>query len=301
MKKLIFTLPLIFATLTAGAQNSEKFTGSLLWKVSGNGLEQPSYIFGTHHLAQVSFAQEYPGFAEALNYAQQVVGEVQMEEIAAGQEAMMQHAVMPADSSYRTLLTEAEYRQLDDLLWQNLGTGLGQFEQFKPGIISQIFAIKLMSELLRMDVTKHTSIDEHVQNTAKAQGKKVLSLETAEDQIRAMFYGESLRDQAKDLICSFSNIEYSKQAALRLNALYANADLYNIYETTFNNTDSPCASDDDSMVYLNKERNGKWMTQLPGIFADAPSFVAVGLLHLCGQDGLLYQLDQLGYTIEAVN
>ena len=43
MKKLLGILLFISIALSANAQ--------LLWKVSGNGLNQPSYIIGTHHLA----------------------------------------------------------------------------------------------------------------------------------------------------------------------------------------------------------------------------------------------------------
>ena len=44
MNKRIFLVALIalFISLSANAQ--------LFWKVSGNGLTKPSYLFGTHHL-----------------------------------------------------------------------------------------------------------------------------------------------------------------------------------------------------------------------------------------------------------
>jgi uncharacterized protein YbaP (TraB family) len=41
---LLFT---IFISLFSNAQELEK---SLLWKISGNGLNKPSYLFGTIHL-----------------------------------------------------------------------------------------------------------------------------------------------------------------------------------------------------------------------------------------------------------
>ena len=41
---LLFTF---FISLFANAQELEK---SLLWKISGNGLKQPSYLYGTIHI-----------------------------------------------------------------------------------------------------------------------------------------------------------------------------------------------------------------------------------------------------------
>ena len=35
--------------------------GQLLYKISGNGLEKPSYIIGTHHLANVGFVEKING------------------------------------------------------------------------------------------------------------------------------------------------------------------------------------------------------------------------------------------------
>ena len=46
MKKTLALVMLLYITLGAQAQ--------LLWKVSGNGLDHPSYVMGTHHLAPLS-------------------------------------------------------------------------------------------------------------------------------------------------------------------------------------------------------------------------------------------------------
>jgi hypothetical protein len=37
----------------------------LLYKISGNGLEKPSYIVGTYHLAPGNFADSIPGLKDA--------------------------------------------------------------------------------------------------------------------------------------------------------------------------------------------------------------------------------------------
>ena len=46
MKSFIGAVLFICVAFSANAQ--------LLWKASGNGLNQPSYIIGTHHLAPFS-------------------------------------------------------------------------------------------------------------------------------------------------------------------------------------------------------------------------------------------------------
>ena len=59
MKKILGILLFIGIALNANAQ--------LLWKISGNGLEKPSYILGTHHLAPLSIKDSIAGLPEAVD------------------------------------------------------------------------------------------------------------------------------------------------------------------------------------------------------------------------------------------
>ena len=51
----------------------------LLYKISGNGLKEASYVVGTYHLAPASFADEIAGMKEAFAAVEQVYGEVDMQ------------------------------------------------------------------------------------------------------------------------------------------------------------------------------------------------------------------------------
>ena len=82
MKKILLFPMLILFVFTVSAQNAEK-TGSLLWKISGNGLAQPSYIFGTHHLFPVSFLDSVAGAKEAFALSGQMVGELVVQDMMA--------------------------------------------------------------------------------------------------------------------------------------------------------------------------------------------------------------------------
>lgn len=59
MKKLLGILLFISIALSANAQ--------LLWKVSGKGLEKPSYIFGTYHLSPLSIKDSIAAMPQAMN------------------------------------------------------------------------------------------------------------------------------------------------------------------------------------------------------------------------------------------
>ena len=73
MKKILLTLAAVATAVSMNAQ--------LLWKVSGNGLEKPSYIMGTHHVAPLSVLDSIKGFDEALSSVDAVYGEVVMSQM----------------------------------------------------------------------------------------------------------------------------------------------------------------------------------------------------------------------------
>lgn len=48
------------------------------------------------------------------------------------------------------------------------------------------------------------------------------------------------------------------------------------------------------------DRNLKWMDHIPQLISEKPSFIAVGVRHLPGKDGLIDLLRRKGYTVESV-
>ena len=78
LQKHIIVFILACLSLTSCAQAGNKQETGLLWKISGNKLEQPSYLFGTHHLVQLSYLENIDGVEEAFMATEQTVGEVDM-------------------------------------------------------------------------------------------------------------------------------------------------------------------------------------------------------------------------------
>ncbi|NDV94402.1 TraB/GumN family protein [Dysgonomonas sp. 521] len=304
MKNLITTfaaIVLFVVTSTLAAQNETKYNNALLWKVSGNGLSQPSYILGTHHLVHLSFVDSIPGLKEAMETTGQTVGELLMSDQAAMQVKLQQAAMMPAGESYDKLLSAEDYAKLDEGLIKLFTVGLGQLGQMKPGMISMLYTITTYTKLYpEFNPMAHEAIDAYVQRIATEKGKATLGLETADDQIYALFDAEPLKDQAESLVCSVVNNDTAKDLLDKLNTYYRAGQLNNMYNLAFNNPDDPCKVSKEQQNVLNKDRNDKWLEKLPQIMADKSSLIAVGALHLAGEEGLLAQLAAKGYTVEAV-
>lgn len=292
---------IISVSFTASAQAGDKYTGALLWKVSGNGLSEPSYILGTHHLAHVSFVDNIPGLRDAMAKTQQTAGELLLSDEAAMQQKVQAAAMMPAGESYSKLLSSEDLQALDEGLKSLIGAGLDQFGQFNPGMISMIYTITLYTKLYpEFNPMSHEAIDSYVQRIARENGKSVLGLESVDDQIYALFEAEPLKDQAESLVCSIKNNHSAKEQLDKLNAYYKNGDLTGMYNLAFNNPDEPCKVSQTVQNAINKDRNNKWVEKLPAIMKEKSNLIAVGALHLAGEEGILNQLATKGYTVEPV-
>lgn len=292
---------LVLSAITASAQDKQEYSGALLWKVSGNGLEKPSYILGTHHLAHVSFIDSIPGLKTVIDNVEQTVGELLMSDQTAMQAKIQEGAIMPAGESYKNMLSDEDYAKLDKGLKDLFSVGLEQFGQLKPGMISMIYTITLYTKFYPgFNPVNHEAIDAYVQRIAKEQNKSVLGLETVEDQITALFDSEPLKDQAITLACVVGQGESIKESLDKLNNYYRNGELSKMYDLAFNDPDDTCRSSQNYLNALNKDRNDKWLLKLPQIMKDKSSLIAVGALHLAQKDGLLYQLAKMGYKVEAV-
>ena len=103
MKSFIGAVLFICVAFSANAQ--------LLWKVSGNGLNQPSYIIGTHHLAPFSIMDSIAGLQKAMKETQQVYGELKMSEMQSPvtMQKMQQVMMIANDSTLSTLLSPEDF------------------------------------------------------------------------------------------------------------------------------------------------------------------------------------------------
>ena len=199
MKKILGILLFICVALNSNAQ--------LLWKISGNGLEKPSYIFGTHHLAPLSIKDSIAGMPQAINETSQVYGEVMMSEMAAPtfMQEMQKMMMLPADTTLQSLFTPEQYELLGKTVKENLKADISMLAQLKPAVISQqlelIFSMKHLKGF-----NPQEQLDTYFQQQAQQNGKKVGGLETAQSQLDVLFNSQTLRRQAELLSLSLIHI-----------------------------------------------------------------------------------------------
>jgi len=288
MKKRIIIALLIGFACTVGVQ------AQIFWKVSGKGLSKPSYLFGTHHLIE---KDQLKDFDKVLNYAGQadgVVGEMDMTDMVAMQNKMMQAAVM-SGTTIKDLLSSEDYALVDAEFKQLIGAGLGQLGILKPMMLQTMYASLIY--LKSQNLTKQPEgVDMLFQKKAKENNKAVIGLETIEQQTAILFDFLPLKRQADLLVKSVKEKQKGIEMFKRLNAAYLSGDLKKISD--IDAEDDDLTAEERKPLYEN--RNDAWMKQLPALFAKQSCFVAVGCMHLIGDSGLVAQLKKAGYTVEAV-
>jgi uncharacterized protein YbaP (TraB family) len=284
------------------AQDKPEFTGALLWKISGNGLDKPTYIFGTHHLIRMNLSEDYPQVLKALNESERFIGEVALGDLQNIQSPEALNLMsMPKDTAYENIFTETELLTLETELTYMTGFGLQEFGNVKPAVISAFY---LVAASLKNNPPEEQDIPEPIDlflmKTAQNMGKSILGLESVYEQFDILFNSQPLKRQADQLYCTVTHSEYLPEYTKLTEQYYAQADLIKLNDMFNDNTQSPCENTSEEKNALNKDRNDKWIKKLPGLMQEKSNFIAVGCLHLAGEDGLLSKLHKLGYNIEAV-
>ena len=306
----------LFVVLTLIALSS---SAQLLWKVSGNGLEKPSYVLGTYHLASESMIDKIPGMKQALEGCDIVVGEIDNEAMMSQEykTIMSEFMVAPPDSTLDKLLTNEEYALVEQEFNKylgDMGMELQQYNNYTPGFIrGMIMMMKIMKESQNLpelqelrDMTdvqdlsiakgSGSGMDGAVQKRAKEMGRPSVALESIEEQLDMLRV--PMTKQVRYLLDVCNNPDIVKvlfaQAAAMLKA-YMAQDLPKVHAFV---SDPDIVDPEAAGALRINERNLNWIEKLAKMIPEQAFLVYVGAGHLLGDQGLLQLLRDRGYTVE---
>ena len=264
-----------------------------MWKISGNGLKKSSYLFGTHHLIDKDKIPQFDSILAVCAQADAVVGEMDLKEPGI-QKKMMQGSVMKG-KKMKDLVSPADFQMLDTEFKSVMGVGMSLLGSFKPMVLMSLHQLTLYLKLSGLK-KQPVAVDELFQKQARAGSKAVIGLETIDYQINVLFNSMTLERQAEVLLYEVRQKDQLMKDLSQLNEAYVTGNLEKMKELDV---------DDESMTpeerkTLVDNRNQNWLKQLPELLNKQSCFVAVGCLHLVGDNGLINQLRLQGYTVEPV-
>ena len=278
----------------------------LLYRISGNGLESPSYIVGTYHFAPASFADSIPGMNEAIENTQQVCGELdKMDAFKPENTArMMQVLMLPEGTTLTSLLTEDQLGRLNALLLEVLGTDLN--DETYAAQVDKMIPVALSTNLtLASYMKEHPSlnpmelIDNYFQMVALQNGKSVKGFETVDFQMQTL-YGAPLQKQVDDLMCLVDHFDEAMDLTTRITDAYFSQNFQQLEAILEEEMEGACAATPEEEAALLDDRNHNWIKMMPDMMTEHPTLFVVGAGHLCGEQGVLKLLEGLGYTVEGM-
>jgi uncharacterized protein YbaP (TraB family) len=289
----LFQVLLLITGFVASSAFGQSGKG-LVWEITGKGLKEPSYLFGTYHLLTNSYLNEIPQVKQSLAKTKGLVVEAVIDSSKLQSIAMM--AIMP-DKKISGMITPEEAKLVSAELEALMGVNLAAVDQLKPSSVIVLMTVLYAQKQNTAVLKKYPGqpMDVHLAAVAKKDLKTVTALETIEQQMNFLYNHFPLEEQARQLVIFVKQKEISEQSQAKLLEIYLDHDLEQLYRYA-----DSLPKDMGDSDFLLKDRNLNWMKTLPDLMHKESQFIAVGALHLPGPDGVISLLQKQGYIVKPV-
>lgn len=258
---------------------------TLLWRITGNGLSRPSYLFGTMHIMCANNAVVSPQLRSVIDSVDAVFFEVDLDNMAEMLTSIKAMA-MKDGKSIRDYLSAAEYDRVA-VYFKNKGPlPFKMLETYKPLLLSAMIAEQAMP----CDATN--GMEMMILSEVAKKKKEVKGLETMAYQA-GLFDSIPYDVQAKELLKAIDSAGRDKKDINALLTAYTSQNLSDILQLTLKEDGSLRGNLD--LLLFNRNRN--WVKQMPAIMHQSGHLFAVGAAHLPGENGIIQLLRNAGYTL----
>ena len=286
MKKITLVVILLNLLLSGCLQNKAtknvQTENSMLWKISGNGLTAPSYLFGTMHAVCGENFVFSNKLKNALNNTNAIYFEVDINQMK-DPAAIMKY--MKSEKPITEGLTKQEIHELDSLLLVN-NIKLDQVKNINPAIL-----ISLLTQTQLSKCKNGFKLWESELNEFYDAKKKRGAFETIEQQMGVL---NSIYD-VKTLIAS---LKTSNDATfIDMSKIYGAEKLSSLDSLMTKGMNDFSSEKTDLFLY---NRNKNWVALMPDIMKTQATIFAVGAGHLAGSKGVIHLLKSKGYQVTAV-
>ncbi|KAA5532362.1 TraB/GumN family protein [Taibaiella lutea] len=281
-RKITLLCSLLLSAVATFAQNNN----SLLWKISGKDIKQPSYLFGTIHLICHNDYVWTPIMQKALDSSVKVAFEMDMDDpdlLTKITQGMQLHD----GKNSKELYTEDEYKQLTEYAKDN-GIPVEMIDTQEPFSLLSMLYMKMLS------CSIPESYEGNIMKLALQSNKEIVGLETVEEQLAVInnmsddSIGHTVVEMIKDM--NAFKIQYQQMVDF-----YKQQNLPSLYNILLETPDYK--GDLNTLLY---DRNTKWISEIETLANAQSTFIAVGAGHLWGDKGVIALLKKKGYKVEPV-
>ena len=302
-QKTLFTALLFTAAvLTANAH--------LMFRISGNGLEKPSYILGTIHVLSGDLLDSIPAFLEAENQCQQLFVESDVTDQKDRQErraAGQQLVTLSDGKTIADVLGEERMAILQERMKETCHINLADSAAQTILHYQPFFFTYMLNMMVQMEVymkypamRNGNMMDVVCMKRAKARGWKVGNLDqvfTSEELGKIKETITPIDEQVDTLMAFLNNFDERRQEMLnKFEGMHNIGNYWSAgdYEG-FERFIQP-ANEASPAIYA--ERNKKWMPIIIEAAKEMPTLYVFGAGHLAGPEGVVRMLRDAGYTVE---
>ena len=299
-KKIIICVISFFAVITSNAQ--------LLFRISGNGLKEPSYILGSIHNLSGLLLDSIPEYLKAESQCQQMYVEQKPSAttmvLSLGEpdgKQVQQEVDYPdgknifdvIDEESAAILVE-KYKEylnvnLSDTTWKSLW-------KITPAVFQHLLTSRFLTQYRNngvMDMYLMKRVQEHGWNVGQLDDERMKLNDLADSQEKLP---QTIEEQADSLMTFLKDYEGRKQQMVK------------DFETTYNYWRT---GDYEGFVSHNiqkvtpypgvyRDRNEKWLPRMIAAMREKPTMFVFGSGHLIGEHGIIQMLRASGYEVEQV-
>ncbi|WP_296315949.1 TraB/GumN family protein [Winogradskyella sp. UBA3174] len=280
MKKFISAFIVLF-TITTFAQQQYQ---SLLWEITGNGLEQPSYLYGTMHVSKKVAFRLDDVFYRALNKSEII--------------ALESDPTTWPEFNYDMMLNEmAYYNNNQNDFYTNLFKLTHPDEMAIRGSVrmdnNAINAYLYRKNNASDNFEEETYLDMFIFQAGKKNNKDIVALEDL-DESRYLTTKAAYNSEKKDIDPWLQKLFAKENPYLIQENLYRdrNLDLLDSIGAGVNTKFYR-----ENMLFI---RNENMVISLEKLLPSKIVFAGVGAAHLPGEEGMINMLRQRGYTVKAL-
>ena len=282
---LISTFCFIFFIVTAAlSQTNDEY--QLLWKIEGEAVGSPSYLFGTMHVDDARVFNFSDAVLPAIESARYFALEVNPDSLMIAFTSKTYD--ITASEYYKKLLSPKDYQRLLKRFKEVNDFSLEDSEIRSPEAVLTM----LVPDMDKED-DKSTFVDMYLLGHARTMQKEIVGLEDISTQ---MNFFENLDDDKKitEVLSSLDvSIDSIKNMKEIMTKIYATGNLDKIHEFVENNYKDGIYSDMTS-------RNRVMAKSIIEYMKTGSIFAGVGAAHLVGKENVIELLQNAGYKVSAV-
>ncbi len=274
---------------------------SIFWKIEKDGVPT-SYLLGTMHMADSRIVDMAGPKQAALDKAETVIVEnIEALDPAQAGAALMQHKDLTLYTDGTTLSERLDAETLEKLkaAADERGIPFAVAQIMRPWLIATSVAVPACE--MASKKAGEPVLDGIIAAAAKAQGKTLIGLETVGEQFSAMaslpeeFHLEALKETL-----NMGSLAEDVMETMKL--LYIQGEIGMIQPLS--KVVSPSTSSSKNFDEFNQSliinRNAVMAERAVPFIEKGNVFMAVGALHLPGEDGLVNKFQQAGYSVTSV-